>query len=117
MHCDKLGTAILYTNDEAATERNGLLNKVLAQSVNGWEGKCTQVISIWLAVDRCLVTLSPYATLSFTFLGKRVGDGARFDEVRLNTVVCLAMTNHSALPMTSALRLARPYPWTKSSAL
>lgn len=35
MHCDKLGTAILYTNDEAATERNGLLNTALAQSVNG----------------------------------------------------------------------------------
>lgn len=35
MHYDKLGTAILYTNDEAATERNGLLNTALAQSVNG----------------------------------------------------------------------------------
>ena len=61
-----------------------------------------------------LITLSPYATLLFTFLGKGVEDGARIDEVRLNflwdkaTVVCLAMTNHSALPMTSALRLAKP---------
>ena len=53
MHCDKLGTAILYTTDETATERNGLPNAALAQSVNGWEEKCTQVISTWLAVDRC----------------------------------------------------------------